>query len=752
MPEKAHVLDGTEALLYGADPTEGIVAVEHLERAGSDAVEVFLRRGRALERETVSFEPFIIARSDVAMDCPGLAGIERLEGGGPLDALLRFRTWREADRARKWLADAAKQRGCDKRELFIFVNDPVQQYLLRSGRTMFRGMAFEDLRRMQVDIECLTTEGYDFCNAERPGDRIIAIALGDSSGRVEVLSGAEMDEAEMLARFVESVRRSDPDIIEGHNIFNFDLSYIAARAQMLGVKLGIGRDGSVPAVRPSQFSAGERKISYQRFDVFGRHIVDTFFLLNFYDVAHRSLDGLGLKEAAVHFGIAEQGRVYIEGAQISREFLKNPGRVMEYVRHDVLETGRLADLLCRSSFVQASMLPLSYQNICVRGNAAKIDALLLREYVRQGHSLPGPSSQRPFEGGAADIFEQGVVKNVHHVDVRSLYPSLMLARKIAPSSDRLGVFLKLLEHLKRVRLEARAQMAATHDEAKKLHYDALQTAFKVLINSFYGYLAFDQGIFSDFDAAEKVASEGRSLLGRMINRLRELGARPVEMDTDGIYFVPPPFGSRAEMEKFRSDFAASLPPGIDIEFDGEYVSMFSYKVKNYALLCADGEIIIRGAALKSRGLEPFQRSFLREMIRLKLEGRDDELPGLKQRYEEAIRERQWHITELAKTEVLQDSPATYSARVARDGRARSAVYELALASGREYRAGDQISYYVTGDRKNVAVHENARLVAEWNPEKRDENVPYYLAKLEALYRKFAETETSSQGQLGLQDE
>jgi len=222
----------------------------------------------------------------------------------------------------------------------------------------------------------------------------------------------------------------------------------------------------------------------------------------------------------------------------------------------------------------------------------------------------------------------------------------------------------------------------------------------------------------------------------------------VEIDTDGIYFVPPPLKTRKLMEEFREAFARSLPSGIDIEFDGEYVSMYSYKMKNYALLCDTGEIVIKGAALKSRGLEPFQRSFLREMIRLKLEEKDKQIPALKARYEEAIRERTWPIRELAKTETLQDAPATYSAKLAKDKRARSAVYELALASGRDYRAGDQLSYYVTGDKKSVAVYEKAKLVSQWDPKKRDENVAYYLAKLEALYEKFVEGSKQEELALG----
>jgi DNA polymerase I len=64
-----------------------------------------------------------------------------------------------------------------------------------------------------------------------------------------------------------------------------------------------------------------------------------------------------------------------------------------------------------------------------------------------------------------------------------------------------------------------------------------------------------------------------------------------------------------------------------------------------------------------------------------------------------------------------------------------------LRSERDYRAGDQVSYYVTGEKKSVAVHEAAKLLSEWNPRKRDENVPYYLSKLDTLYKKFGADST-----------
>ena len=54
-------------------------------------------------------------------------------------------------------------------------------------------------------------------------------------------------------------------------------------------------------------------IDFTRMDIFGRHVVDTLFLLQYYDVTAREMESYGLKAAAQHFGLAEEGRTYIEG-------------------------------------------------------------------------------------------------------------------------------------------------------------------------------------------------------------------------------------------------------------------------------------------------------------------------------------------------------------------------------------------------------------------------------------------------------
>jgi len=729
-----------DPVVAGADREEGIVAVEHVPGKGKqgDSVVIFVRHGKPkplVRRE--GFRPYFwVSDPSLLEGGPEPIEVERLEGEGVLCRRVQFDTWEQLQKALKVVRRRSGLPRSSPQAPYFVINDPVQQYLTASGKTLFKGMQFSKLRRLQVDIETYTAAGYEFCNAQRESDRIIAIALADESGWVEVLSGAEYDEAALLERFAAIVRERDPDVIEGHNIFGFDLPYIMTRAQRLHVVLSLGRDGSPPRVQPGRFAAAERSNSYPKALIFGRHVVDTYFLARTYDAVHRSLETFGLKEIAAHFGISAPNRVYLEGGEIAREYERNPEKVMAYAADDIRETRSLAETLAPTYFFQTRIVPMGYQNICVRGNASKIDALLIREYVRRSHALPLPDTPREFAGGYTDIFFQGVTHNVHHCDVRSLYPSLMLKHRIGPRTDELGAFLELLEYLRDFRLRAKDQVRRHKGGDQRAYYEALNAAFKVLINSFYGYLGFGHARFSDFAAAERVASEGRRILHAMVDWLRRNGARPIEIDTDGIYFVPPEFSSDEEMADFREQFRRSLPEGIEIEFDGEYRAMFSYKMKNYALLTDSGEVIIRGAALKSRGLEPFQRRFMEEMLRLKLEGRDDELPQLKERYIAAIRGRRWPIRMLARRETLQESPEVYREKIRSAARGRNAAYELALKSDREYRAGDQIAYYITGSKKSVSAHANARLTSDWNPDERDENVEYYVAKLEALCRRF----------------
>jgi len=448
----------------------------------------------------------------------------------------------------------------------------------------------------------------------------------------------------------------------------------------------------------------------------------------------RSLAGFERTDVARHFDLCDSGEISaLTGKELQRAYLENSEAFRRRALCGVRETRALSELLSASYFIQAQIFPYNYQDVIVRGNATRINALFLREYFRQRHSIPELPMVRTFEGGYTDIFFTGVAHNVWHCDVASLYPSIMLKFDCFPVSDQLQIFRHLLTDLRSFRLEAKAEMRAEKDPPKQHHFQALQNTFKILLNSFYGYLGFAQGHFADFDAAARVTQIGRDLLRKMIEWLGAQGAKVIEVDTDGIYFVP---SGKIEIDELREGLAKELPEGIEIEFDEQFDAMFSYKAKNYALLTKDGDVIIKGGALKSRGLEKFQRVFLEKMIKLIMEGKPEAITNLRDEFERKIRNREWKIDMLMKTDTLQDSLDKYRAKIAGSARNRAAAYELALASGRNYKPGDQISYYIKATPKKVPAYEAAKLASEFDPENRDENVDYYVAKLDELVKKF----------------
>lgn len=722
-------------ILFGHAARTGLLA---FEREGESTIRVFARPGKHTESFEQAFTPFLLlADPQLLKTWPGKYDVEKLGGGGFYGYLVRLTSWSALEHAKTHLQKVSGKSPNALDAPYVFLNDPVAQHLMLTGQTHFLGLAFEQIKRLQLDIETYTTEGFEFPNPGRPGDRIIAIALSDQTGWERVISGHDLTEADMLEELTLEIQNRDPDVIEGHNLFRFDLEYIEARARRYRLQLNWGRDGSSLRSHPSRLNIAERTISYRKYEVFGRHIADTWMLAQLYDIGTRDLESYGLKDIARYFGVAAADRTYIQPERVSWYFDHDPDTLFRYALDDVRETRAISNILSPSYFVQAQIFPLSYQNTILRGNATKIDMLFIREYLRQRHAVPAPSPGQEVSGGYTDIRYQGVVHHVLHCDITSLYPSLMLSYECFPKHDVLGVFPSLLRDLREFRVQAKGLARSATDEATRNYYDALQATFKILINSFYGYLGFSMGHFNDFAQAERVTRTGRDIIQQIIGWLEEAGCRIIEVDTDGLYFTPPAAVQTPEdEERLLSEVAHQLPVGISLELDGRYPAMFSYKMKNYALLDERGEVILKGSGLKSRGLEPYLRAWMEEMFALLLSGQEERIDALLAKYMEEFEQHQFDVKMFMKTESLQDSLATYREKIRGKKRNPAAAYEVALQSGRPYQPGDQISYYVTGAGKRVKVHEAAKLASQWDRQHPDENVEYYKAKLLELYKKF----------------
>jgi DNA polymerase elongation subunit (family B) len=607
------------------------------------------------------------------------------------------------------------------------------QFLLQQKLRLFDGLRFAQLRRCQLDIETAAAGGDHFSDPTLPGDRVLAIGL-KLCGRTEILElTADTDEAEreLLLRLNTFLATEDPDTIEGHNIFKFDLDYLKLRAKRLKVPTNWGRFGQKASFRSSRLKLAERWIDFPRCDLPGRTVVDTYLLAQLHDVATRELNSYGLKDLAIHFGITaeEQGeRTYLAGSQIQYCFQQDRERFRAYLRDDLRETAGLADLLLPTYFEQAKAFPTTLQEATLRGNSNKIDLLFLEEYYHRRAALPGPTEVATFEGGYSRSFREGVFHHVLHFDVASLYPSLLLSIGRNPSGDALGVFIPMLRSLREYRLRYKALARSETDPDLRTEYTARQNSFKILINSFYGYLGFPGARFGDGELAAEVTRRGRELLQSLIAEFDRQGCTILEADTDGIYLSSEKWYN--EPAALLASVAPVLPAGIELDYDGSYQAMFCYKAKNYALY--DGqEVVIRGSALRSRGIEPYLKRLGEALVHHLLGAGGPAPMDLLVDYRKRIADRTAPVEELARSENLGQSADSYEKMIAEGGKPRRASAEAALQLTPRPGMGDRVAYYLTPKRKGATADwQRARPVALFDPVLAPYDPAYYLGKID----------------------
>ena len=731
--------------LWGWDPTPGIVSVW----ADGDGRATVWRRitdTDSLVRETAQFRPWLLLSSlnDLAHlgdalsvddnQCSTDIRYRELHGPGALRYLVSAGRWDTLTSA--ILKGASKRRGRRMAHLRDLDSDtlhilpPEEQYLVATGRTYFRDLTFEQLHRLQFDLE---TTGLD-----PEHDRIFLIAVRDPRGTVTLLEAEGDDaaaEADLIRRLGALVQRCDPDVIENHNLHGFDLPFLETRARKQGVSFSLGRmhhtqlqSRAARRGARSHFDATRRV----RFVAPGREFIDTLDAVRRYDFSARELPGHGLKAVAKHLGIAGPDRELIRGDQLYTVYRTDPDRVRRYATSDVDEVAALAQMMGGAAFALARMAPRRYERLADAGAATGvIDPLLVRAYVRAGEALPAHAASDGTEhtGAALHLFATGVASRVVKADVASLYPSLMRAYRIGPARDHLGALLALVDQLVEQRLAAKASAKlAPAGSTARFTYEAMSSAMKLVINSAYGYLAAGEGLtrFADVHAANTVTRRGRETLGLMCRALAERGVTLLEADTDGVYFAVPNAWTEVDERRVVSEVAALLPPLVQLEYEGRYAAMLSHEPKNYALLTYDGTLILRGVAFRSSRAEPFGEQFLRRTIEQLLRG---DVAAVRATYLDTLRAlHRREIPTLDVTSRVRLTKSTGQYMAVRDTR-REFSYEALLASGRtSWSIGERVRVYRRQGGTGGVVDEfdGEALVTD---DARDYDVAYYAASL-----------------------
>ncbi|HEX3723501.1 MAG TPA: 3'-5' exonuclease [Nitrolancea sp.] len=683
--------------IYGHDATERIVAVEF---ARQNQVEVFTRLlDGTTQSQREPLRPWLVTdRPDVVSGHSHTT--QELAGDLPLKYRIDFANWgafRESqDRLRESQAHVHR------------FAQPVDQYLIATGRTQFKEMDFDDLVRVQIDLE---TTGL---SPDDPNASILAVALSSNRGEPTVLATGDMSESEMLEALTQWLRDLDPDVIEGHNIYNFDLPFLLSRAGALGLRLRWGRDLSEPRdLGIQRFKAGARSVPFRACAIYGRHIIDTYQQIQRYDYAGE-MQSYGLKESVEALGLTKVDRVFVPGDQIASTWEHDRSRVLAYALDDVNDVAMLSDLATQTEFYQTQILPRPFQRVAVGGPGEKINALMTRVYLSEGHSLPLPQPARGYPGGYTEVKRVGVFRPVVKCDVESLYPAIMLADRIGPKSDVLDVFLPLLEVLTTRRLHAKNEARRSRG-ADQARWTGIQTSFKVLINSFSGYLGYDRALFNDYDAVTRITLRGQELIQNVVRQLETLNADPIEIDTDGVYFNPPDgLESGNAHEEFVARISRQLPPGINLAYDGSYRGMISLRTKNYALLTDEDRMILKGSGLRSRRDELVLRRFLQDAARAFIEQSDTAVRSIYLDIAAAIQQRTLPPEDISRSETITEKTFTS------DSNKRFAV----AAEGE--RIGERVRVYQRADGELVRLEDYDR----------DEDVNYLLRRLNDMGKRF----------------
>src|SRR5437763_13969345 len=436
-----------EAWLFGWDETPGIVSV-WASRAGKALVwrRVMVGEGLApaLVCEEERFRPWLFATTLADLEHlgrtvqpadaanAGTASITFHELDGPSDAyryLLSARDGRTLERALLTGASRRLARNVtslnDLQDTYYRVG-PVEQYLMLTGRVYFRRLVYESLHRLQFDLETTALDPNR--------GRIFLVAIHDSRGFSTILEAPTADdEAGLIADLCALIRERDPDIIENHNLFGFDLPFLEKRAAALKVPLLLGRAGGPQLLEGYEEALmfGPRRRRRMRYSVAGRELIDTLDAVGRYDFVVRELPSHRLKDVARYFGLASPQRVYLEGSKVFETYRQEPERVRLYALDDVKEVDGLSRRLMGAAFALAGMAPRRYERIASAGPAMGIlEPMLVRAYLREGAALPFVpleeyAGSEPQAGGAAYLLAAGVAEHVVKTDVASLYPSLM---------------------------------------------------------------------------------------------------------------------------------------------------------------------------------------------------------------------------------------------------------------------------------------------------------------------------------------
>ena len=488
-----------DKLLFGKSDIRRIVGLEVIE----DQVELFIQDESGIV--TSEFRPhqyWVLSDTPVSREC------KRLEGDLHFKFAKRFKYRKEFEKSRIMY----KNSGYDVYSIY----NAEQACMVKDGYTFYRDMQPKELSLLSFDLETTGLDG----NAPDAKILLISATCRKSNGYQynELFRYDEYaDEKAMIEDFCEFVTDENPSLIIGHNIISYDFPYLAARCNTLGATLNLGRNGSQVEFNTykSKFRLdGTRSLEYENVKIYGREIVDTYFLAVSFDVS-KSMESYGLKPLIKQLGFEKPGRQYYDAGSI-RDHYTNPvewAKICQYAIEDAEDAIKLWDYMGPAKFYWVQKVPMPFSELLLGATGSQINSLMLRAYLQDAHSIPKADTVVKFQG-AISLGIPGIFTNCIRWDVASLYPSIILEYRVYDEDkDPEAYFLKLVSILTKTRLEHKKLAKETGSK----YYSDLEQSEKIGINSAYGFMGASGLNFNCPQAADFITEKGREILLKAIN-------------------------------------------------------------------------------------------------------------------------------------------------------------------------------------------------------------------------------------------
>jgi DNA polymerase delta subunit 1 len=550
-----------------------------------------------------------------------------------------------------------------------------------------------------VDIECNSSTGK-FPDADIPGDACFQIAISlctfgsdepydktclcykktDSN-----LEGCDIrsyaTEREMLEAFQKYIHTKDIDIITGWNIFGFDMEYIYKRAQINRChydffNLGKLKDTESELVIKKLSSSALGDNLLKLLPMSGRFIFDMFHeVKKGYKLDSYKLDNVSklyLGDQKIDMAPKEMFARYRQEDPVKLR------EVAEYCIKDTLLPHKLMKKLCTLlnlvEMAKATWVPATF--LVERGQQIKVFSQLTKKARELGFMVPtiryGAIPEEPYEGATVLEAQKGAYYTpITALDFEALYPSIMMAHNLCYSSyvmdekkygnvpgityetfnigDRTYKFAQdvpsllpsILLELKQFRKQAKRDMANATGFMKEV-YNGKQLAYKISMNSVYGFTGAGKGILPCVPIASTTTSKGRSMIEETKNYVEANfpGAKVRYGDTDSVmveFDVGDLKGEEAIAyswkvgERAAEECSALFKKPNNLELEKVYWPYFLYSKKRYAAkLWTKGKddkmhmdyIDIKGLQVVRRDNTPHVREVCKELLDVVLTSSD----------------------------------------------------------------------------------------------------------------------------------